>query len=43
MKCGIWVINRLEGYGHPVQMSQSGRAACFTKDFDGNVIEINQL
>ena len=37
------IINRLEGYGHPVQMSQSGRAACFTKDFDGNVIEINKL
>ena len=37
------IINRLESYGYPVQMSQSGRSACFTKDFDGNVVEISQL
>ena len=37
------IIARLQSRGHPVQMSQSGRAACFTRDFDGNVIEINQL
>lgn len=37
------IIGRLQSNGHPVQMSQSGRAACFTKDFDGNVIEISQL
>ncbi|MGK7954817.1 MAG: VOC family protein [Crocosphaera sp.] len=37
------VIARLESHGYPVQMSQSGRAACFTRDFDGNVIEINQV
>ena len=37
------IIARLQSHGHPVQMSQSGRAACFTIDFDGNVIEINQL
>ncbi|MEA5532743.1 VOC family protein [Crocosphaera sp. XPORK-15E] len=37
------LIGRLQSHGHPVQMSQSGRAACFTKDFDGNVIEINQV
>lgn len=27
---------------HPVQMSASGRAALFTHDPDGNVIELNQ-
>ncbi len=37
------IIARLESHGYPVQMSQSGRAACFTKDFDGNIIEINQI
>lgn len=37
------VIGRLQSHGCPVQMSQSGRAACFTKDFDGNVIEISQV
>ncbi|WP_107670427.1 VOC family protein [Cyanothece sp. BG0011] len=37
------IIARLQSRGYPVQMSQSGRAACFTKDFDGNVIEISQI
>ena len=37
------IIARLESHGYSVQMSQSGREACFTKDFDGNVVEINQL
>ncbi|ACB53394.1 hypothetical protein cce_4046 [Crocosphaera subtropica ATCC 51142] len=37
------IIARLQSHGHPVQMSQSGRAACFTRDFDGNVIEISQF
>ncbi|MDJ0509440.1 MAG: VOC family protein [Crocosphaera sp.] len=37
------IIARLQSHGHPVQMSQSGRAACFTRDSDGNVIEINQV
>ena len=35
--------NRLETYGYTVQMSASGRAAFFTKDPDGNIIEITQL
>ncbi len=37
------IIARLQSRGYPVQMSQSGRAACFTKDFDGNVVEISQI
>ncbi|MGF1489712.1 MAG: VOC family protein [Prochloraceae cyanobacterium] len=34
---------RLETYGYPMQMSSSGRAALFTQDPDGNVIEIAQI
>lgn len=33
----------LETYGYPMQMSSSGRAALFTKDRDGNIIEISQI
>ena len=32
---------RLEGNGFPVQTSASGRAALFTRDPDGNVIELS--
>lgn len=35
-------IARLQGSGYPVQMSASGRAALFTRDPDGNVIELSQ-
>jgi catechol-2,3-dioxygenase len=35
-------IATLQAHGCPLQMSASGRAACFTQDPDGNVIEINQ-
>ncbi|MEM8777695.1 MAG: VOC family protein [Cyanobacteria bacterium P01_G01_bin.49] len=37
------LIGRLQSHGYPIQMSQSGRAACFIKDFDGNVVEISQV
>jgi glyoxylase I family protein len=33
---------QLQGQGYPVQMSASGRAALFTQDPDGNVIEIGE-
>lgn len=33
----------LTEHGYPVQMSASGRAALFTQDPDGNVIELNQI
>ncbi len=33
----------LQGRGYPCQMSASGRAALFTRDPDGNVIEISQI
>ena len=33
---------RLQAKGYPIQMSASGRAALFTQDTDGNVIEISQ-
>lgn len=32
----------LEAAGAPIQMSASGRAALFTRDPDGNVIELSQ-
>ncbi|AFY75752.1 lactoylglutathione lyase-like lyase [Pleurocapsa sp. PCC 7327] len=35
-------IALLQSQGYPVQMSASGRSACFTKDPDGNIIEIGQ-
>lgn len=33
----------LIGRGYPVQLSASGRAALFTQDPDGNVIELTQV
>jgi glyoxylase I family protein len=33
---------QLQSHGYPVQMSASGRAALFTQDPDGNVIEISE-
>ena len=33
----------LESQGYPVQMSASGRAALFTQDSDGNIIELSQI
>ena len=34
---------RLQAHGHPTQMSASGRAALFTQDPDGNIIEMTQV
>lgn len=34
--------SRLMEYGCPVQMSASGRAALFTQDPDGNILELSQ-
>lgn len=34
---------RLKAQEHPFEMSASGRAALFTQDLDGNVIEISQV
>ncbi|QKD82014.1 glyoxalase [Thermoleptolyngbya sichuanensis A183] len=34
---------RLVEHGYPVQMSASGRPALFTRDPDGNVLEIGQV
>ena len=34
---------QLTSQGFPVQMSHSGRPALFTRDPDGNVIELNQV
>lgn len=34
---------RLQKKGYPLQLSSSGRPALFTKDADGNVIELSQL
>ena len=34
---------QLTSQGFPVQMSQSGRPALFTRDPDNNVIELNQV
>lgn len=36
------IIAQLQSHGYPVQMSASGRAALFTQDPDGNIIEISQ-
>jgi catechol 2,3-dioxygenase-like lactoylglutathione lyase family enzyme len=33
---------RLTEQGYPIQMSASGRAALFTQDPDGNIVEIGQ-
>jgi catechol-2,3-dioxygenase len=33
---------RLVEHGAPIQMSSSGRAALFTQDPDGNIIELGQ-
>lgn len=35
--------DKLQAHQYPVQMSSSGRAALFTQDPDGNVIELNQV
>ena len=35
--------HRLEAHQCPIQTSRSGRAALFTQDPDGNVIELSQL
>lgn len=37
------VKERLEAYHYPVQMSASGRAAFFTQDPDGNILEFSQV
>ena len=34
---------RLQACGYSMQMSASGRAALFTQDPDGNIIEISQI
>jgi catechol 2,3-dioxygenase-like lactoylglutathione lyase family enzyme len=34
---------RLQAHGHDLQVSASGRAALFTQDPDGNMIEISQV
>jgi catechol 2,3-dioxygenase-like lactoylglutathione lyase family enzyme len=36
-------IAQLQSHGIPVQMSASGRSACFTRDPDGNAIELQQV
>ncbi len=36
-------IEKLEDYGYLMQKSRSGRKALFTKDPDGNIIEISQM
>ncbi|MEM1311272.1 MAG: VOC family protein [Cyanobacteria bacterium P01_H01_bin.153] len=33
---------RLLEHQHPIQMSASGRAALFTQDLDGNIVELSQ-
>ncbi|NET85755.1 MAG: glyoxalase [Moorea sp. SIO1F2] len=33
----------LQAHGYPIQLSSSGRAALFTQDPDGNIIEISQI
>ena len=37
------VMANLQSHGYPVQMSSSGRAALFTKDPDGNILEISHI
>jgi glyoxylase I family protein len=37
------VRQRLQADHYPIQMSASGRAALFTQDPDGNIIELSQL
>jgi catechol 2,3-dioxygenase-like lactoylglutathione lyase family enzyme len=36
-------IARLQSQGYPIQMSASGRPACFLQDPDGNILEISQM
>ena len=36
------IKEKLSNQGYPVQMSSSGRAACFTQDRDGNILELSQ-
>ncbi len=33
---------RLQSKGYPLQLSSSGRAALFTQDLDGNIVELSQ-
>ena len=33
---------RLSNHGYPLQLSASGRAALFTQDPDGNIVELSQ-
>lgn len=35
--------NKLVAHNYPIQMSASGRAALFTQDQDGNIIELSQI
>lgn len=35
--------SQLLSHNYPIQMSASGRAALFTQDPDGNIIELSQL
>ena len=37
-----WAKKTLQDRGYPIQMSASGRAALFTQDPDGNIIELSQ-
>jgi catechol 2,3-dioxygenase-like lactoylglutathione lyase family enzyme len=37
-----YLTAKLQAAGYPIQMSASGRAAFFTQDPDGNIIEISQ-
>ena len=36
------IKEKLSNQGYPMQMSSSGRAACFTQDQDGNILELSQ-
>ena len=36
------ILEKLQDHGYPIQKSFSGRAALFTKDTDGNIIELVQ-
>ena len=37
------IKTRLVDHQYPVQLSASGRAALFTQDADGNIVELSQL
>ena len=38
-----FIKTRLIDHQYPVQLSASGRAALFTQDADGNIVELSQL